>query len=83
VSTQAEILELLRTLQRRFALTMLFISHDLAVVRDISAELTVLFAGRVVEEGPTHRVLSRPEAPYTTSLIASVPTISGSGHDRH
>lgn len=69
VAVQATILEL----QRELRFGCLFISHDLAVVRQVSAQVVVLRAGRVVESGPADEVLSRPRDPYTQRLLASVP----------
>ena len=69
VSVQAQIVDLLRELQRRHRLAYLFISHDLQVVRALSDELIVLREGKVVESGPAERVFSRPKAEYTRNLI--------------
>lgn len=73
LTTQAEILDLLADLRTRLSLTMLFISHDLAVVREVSDEVTVLLHGRVVERGPTEDVFARPSAEYTRRLLAADP----------
>ncbi|UOR01929.1 ATP-binding cassette domain-containing protein [Leucobacter allii] len=73
LSTQAEILELFERLRRELALTVLFVSHNLAVVRQVSDEVIVLLHGDVVEAGASDRVLSAPEHPYTQRLVASVP----------
>ena len=70
---QATILELLAQIQEEFGFGYLFISHDLAVVRQVSRQVYVMSRGRVVEAGPTERVLSRPEHEYTRTLLASVP----------
>ena len=77
LTTQAEILDLLADLRTRLGLTMLFISHDLAVVREVSDEVTVLLHGRVVEQGPTEDVFARPGAEYTRRLLAADPGAPG------
>lgn len=73
VSVQAQILVLLAELQRSLGLTVLFISHDLAVMRQIADRLYVMLDGEVVEEGTTEQILSHPAHPYTQALLASVP----------
>jgi peptide/nickel transport system ATP-binding protein len=75
VSVQGVVLNLLRELQQRLDLTMLFISHNLAVVRYVSDEVTVMRAGRVVEHGSTDAVLSNPNDPYTHELLRAVPVM--------
>lgn len=74
VSIQAQILKLLADLQRAHATSFLFISHDLAVVREISHNVLVLFLGRAVEYGPADVILSDPRHPYTQALLAAAPT---------
>jgi microcin C transport system ATP-binding protein len=71
VSVQAQIVELLRTLQVRHRLAYLFISHDLRVVRAMSHQVLVMRAGRVVEQGPTETLFARPREPYTRALLAA------------
>jgi len=75
VTTQAEVLELLDELRSRRRVTMLFISHDLAVVSRICDQLIVMYAGRVVERGPIGRLFSRPAHPYTKHLLACLPEL--------
>ena len=76
VSVQARVLELLVDLQQRFALTYLFITHDLSVVRNISSRVMVLYRGRVVERGSTESVFARPRHRYTQMLLSSIPVVS-------
>jgi microcin C transport system ATP-binding protein len=71
VSVQAQIVELLRGLQKRHALAYLFISHDLRVVRAMSHQVLVMRAGRVVEQGPARQIFERPADPYTRALLAA------------
>ena len=75
VTVQAQVLELLRELQRQNGLAMLFISHDLAVVSQVASRVAVMRAGQVVETGPCERILSAPDQAYTRSLLAAVPTL--------
>jgi peptide/nickel transport system ATP-binding protein len=75
VTVQAQVLELLRDLQRQYGLAMLFISHDLAVVGQVASRIAVMRAGQVVETGPAKRLLTAPENAYTRSLLAAVPTL--------
>lgn len=85
VTVQAEILDLLVELVERRGMGMLFISHDLAVVGEIADRVSVLYAGRVVETGPVHKVLGDAKHPYTQGLMASslIPQeMNGTGGER-
>jgi oligopeptide transport system ATP-binding protein len=73
VSIQAQILNLLKDLQRDLGLTYLFIAHDLAVVRGMSDTIAVMNDGKIVEQGPAERVYLQPESEYTRALLAAVP----------
>jgi oligopeptide/dipeptide ABC transporter ATP-binding protein len=74
VSIQSQILALLADLQREYHTSFLFISHDLAVVREISHNVLVLYLGRAVEYGPAEVILQDPRHPYTRALLAAAPT---------
>jgi peptide/nickel transport system ATP-binding protein len=73
VSVQAQILNLLQTLQERLRLSYLFISHDLSVVQHISNRLGVMYAGKIVEMGNSDEVWEKPTHPYTSALLSAVP----------
>jgi peptide/nickel transport system ATP-binding protein len=73
VTIQAEILDLLRDMRDRLGLALLLITHDLGVVAHLADRVAVMYAGRLVEEGPARRVLTRPCHPYTRALLASLP----------
>jgi len=73
VSIQGAVLNLVRELQRELDLSMLFISHNLAVVRYVATHVAVMYDGRIVEEGPTDQVLADPDHDYTRELLAAVP----------
>ena len=79
VSIQGTVLNLVRDLQRRMRLSMLFISHNLAVVRYVSDIIAVMYRGRIVESGPADRVLTDPRDPYTRELLDAAS--AGSPHD--
>jgi peptide/nickel transport system ATP-binding protein len=73
VSVQAQILNLLQQLKDRFGLTMMFISHDLAVVKNISDRVMVMYLGKVCETAPTDQLYANPAHPYSRALLASIP----------
>jgi peptide/nickel transport system ATP-binding protein len=73
VSTQAHILMLLKDLQQRLGLTVVFISHDLSVIRVLCDHVAILQQGEVVETGPVAKIFERPQHPYTRDLLAAIP----------
>ena len=73
VSIQGAVLNLVRELQRELGLSILFISHNLAVVRYVASHIAVMYLGRIVESGTAREVLSEPQHPYTRDLLAAIP----------
>lgn len=75
VTTQAQILGLLADLQQDLGMALVFISHDLSVVREICDRVAIMYLGQVIEEGPTEQIMESPRHPYTRGLMASAPTM--------
>ena len=75
VTIQAQILNLLRRLQREIGMSVLFVTHNLGVVAEIAHEVAVMYAGRVVEQAPVEALFERPKHPYTLGLIACIPDV--------
>ena len=82
VSVQAQVLNLMKDLQRERGLTYLFISHNLAVVRHVSDEVGVMYLGRIVELAPKRELFATPRHPYTRMLLDAIPDIAMSGRSR-
>ncbi len=79
VTIQAQILELMRSLQREFGMAILFVTHDLGVVADICDRVAVMYAGQVVEQERVTDLFHRPRHPYTAALLASMPQVAQRG----
>jgi peptide/nickel transport system ATP-binding protein len=75
VSVQADVISLLKDIQEEFDLSMLFISHDLSVVREICDRVAVMYLGEIVEIAETEEIFENPQHPYTRSLLRSIPTL--------
>ena len=82
VSIQSQILNLIADLRRDFGLAILFISHDLSVIRHVSDRIAVMYLGRVVEIGPTEAVMAAPRHPYTQALLSAIPGLTSEGAPR-
>ena len=77
VTIEAQILELIRSLQEEFGMALMYISHDLAVVSEMSDEIMVMYLGRVMEHAPMEEIFNNPLHPYTQALWRSIPKIEG------
>ena len=75
VTIQAQIIALFRELTAKMNLTLMFIAHDLAIVRNLCERVVVMYHGEIVEEGLSEEVFARPKHPYTAALIAAIPDI--------
>ena len=75
VSIQAQVLNLLMDLQEQFGLTLMFVTHDLSVVRHISDDIGVMYLGQMVETSPSEELVVKPLHPYTKALLSAIPSI--------
>jgi oligopeptide transport system ATP-binding protein len=82
VSMQASILNLLRRLQKDLGLTLLFVAHDLAVVRHLCDRVAVMYLGRIVEVAPTAEIFEDPKHPYTQGLLRAIPRLAPGSRKR-
>jgi oligopeptide transport system ATP-binding protein len=82
VTVQAQIIELLRDLNRELRTSIMLITHNLGVVAGICSRVIVMYAGKIVEEGPVEQIFENPQHPYTWSLLRSLPRIDADRHDR-
>jgi oligopeptide/dipeptide ABC transporter ATP-binding protein len=82
VSIQAQVLNLLRSLQQDFNLTYVFISHDLSVIRQIADRIAVMYLGHIVELGDSESIYEHPKHPYTAALLSAVPRATSGGRER-
>jgi peptide/nickel transport system ATP-binding protein len=82
VTTQAQILDLLRALQREFGMAIMIITHDLGVVAEMADDVVVMYLGRVVEQAPVDDIFHAPRHPYTQALLRSIPHIRSQSRER-
>ena len=75
VTIQAQVLELLKELQKEYGMTMIMITHDMGIVADMTERVTVLYAGKVMEAADTHTLFTSPKHPYTEALLKAVPSV--------
>ena len=81
VTIQAQVLDLMRDLQRDLGMGMIFITHDLGVIAQIADDVAVMYLGTIVERGPAREVIRNPQHPYTQGLLAAIPSLDHL-HDR-
>jgi peptide/nickel transport system ATP-binding protein len=82
VTTQAQMLDLLRHLQREYGMAIMLITHDLGVIAEIADTVVVMYLGRVVEQAPVDEMFYRPKHPYTQALLSSIPRLGSSSRER-
>lgn len=81
VTIQAQILELMKDLQKKIDTSIIFITHDLGVVANVADRVAVMYAGQIVETGTVDEIFYDPRHPYTWGLLASMPTLESSGEE--
>lgn len=82
VSIRADILNLLKSLQKEMGLTSMYISHDLSLLKHMCDRIAIMYLGRIVEIGPANEIINDPKHPYTQALVSAVPTIDPTAEDR-
>jgi peptide/nickel transport system ATP-binding protein len=82
VTTQAQILDLMRRLQHEYGMAIMLITHDLGVVAEMADEVVVMYLGRVVEQAPVDEIFYAPKHPYTQALLRSIPHIRSKSRER-
>jgi peptide/nickel transport system ATP-binding protein len=82
VTTQSQILDLLRELQRRNGMAIMLITHDLGVIAEMADDVVVMYLGKVVEKGSVDDIFHAPKHPYTRALLRSIPSIQAAGHSK-
>jgi oligopeptide transport system ATP-binding protein len=82
VTVQAQIIELLRDLNQELGTAIILITHNLAVVASLCTRVIVMYAGRIVEQGPTRQIFKNPQHPYTWSLLRSIPRLDETKHEK-
>lgn len=75
VTIQAQILDILRDLQKKLKMTLILITHDMGIIAEMTSQIVVLYAGRVAEEASTHELFATPRHPYTAALLRAVPRV--------
>jgi oligopeptide/dipeptide ABC transporter ATP-binding protein len=82
VTIQAQVLDLMNALRRDFKTAIMFITHDLGVIASMADDVIVMYLGKIVESGSVRDIFHRPQHPYTQGLLASIPSLSGTGKGR-
>lgn len=77
VSVQAQIINMMKNIQKKYGISYVFIAHDLSVIKHISDRVLVMYLGNIVEKGPTDAIFNNPQHPYTRALLSSIPNVEG------